>query len=77
MSDSMQQMAAEVSADASVRYNTLVAISKFIKETFENQYGNTWQCVVGKDFASYISYHDDDFIMFRLEDLSVLLFRCG
>lgn len=51
MSDSMQQMAAEVSADASMRYNTLIAISKFIKETFEKQYGNTWQCVVGKEFA--------------------------
>ncbi|VDK31477.1 unnamed protein product [Taenia asiatica] len=52
MSDGMQQMAAEVSADASVRYNTLVEISKFIKETFEKKYGNTWQCVVGKEFAS-------------------------
>ncbi|KAL5960759.1 Dynein light chain 1 cytoplasmic [Taenia solium] len=52
MSDSMQQMAAEVSAEASVRYNTAVEISKFIKETFEKKYGNTWQCVVGKEFAS-------------------------
>ncbi|VDM27295.1 unnamed protein product [Hydatigera taeniaeformis] len=51
MSDSMQQMAAEVSADASVRFNTLVSISKFIKETFEKHYGNIWQCVVGKQFA--------------------------
>ncbi|EUB62823.1 Dynein light chain 1, cytoplasmic [Echinococcus granulosus] len=77
MSDSMQQMAAEVSADASIRYNTLVGISKFIKEAFEKQYGNIWQCVVGKEFASFISYNDNDFILFRLGDISVLLFRCS
>ncbi|CDS37104.1 dynein light chain [Echinococcus multilocularis] len=77
MSDSMQQMAAEVSADASIRYNTLVGISKFIKEAFEEQYGNIWQCVVGKEFSSFISYTDNDFILFRLEDISVLLFRCS
>ncbi|VDD76091.1 unnamed protein product [Mesocestoides corti] len=51
MNEDMQHAAAEVSADASTRYNTLDEISKYIKEAFEKRYGNTWHCVVGKQFG--------------------------
>lgn len=51
MSHEMQKVAAETTADAAIRYNNYVDISKFIKTTFEREYGGSWQCVVGKNFA--------------------------
>ena len=51
MSDEMQNAAAEVLAEASNRYNNLIDISKYIKTSFEKEYGNTWQCIVGRSFS--------------------------
>ncbi|VDL58914.1 unnamed protein product [Hymenolepis diminuta] len=51
VSDSMQQAAAKTTADAAIRYNNYIDISRFIKETFEKVYGGSWQCIVGKSFS--------------------------
>lgn len=52
--DKMQREAAEATADACIRYNNYIEISKFIKQTFEKNYGNSWQCIVGKHFAWWV-----------------------
>ncbi|VDO04026.1 unnamed protein product [Rodentolepis nana] len=75
MSDLMQRFAAETTADAGVRYNSYIEISKYIKETFEKKYGASWQCIVGKSFSCYVSYVGEDYIFFRLDNLFVMLYR--
>lgn len=52
-------------------------MSKHIKEKFDEKYGTNWHCVVGKNFASYVSYESKNYIFFYEGQLAVLLYKIG
>lgn len=52
-------------------------MSKHIKEKFDEKYGPNWHCVVGKNFASFVSYESKHYIFFYEGQLAILLYKIG
>ena len=40
-------------------------------------YGGVWQCVVGRNFGSFVVHDSQTFIYFYIGPVAVLLFRAG
>ncbi|KAL8039307.1 hypothetical protein ABFX02_10G027300 [Erythranthe guttata] len=53
------------------------SIARFIKKNFDEFYGPTWHCVVGKDFGSCITHLNENYIMFCVDMIVFLLFKDG
>lgn len=51
--------------------------AQHIKKEFDRKYGNTWHCIVGREFGSYTSHESKNFIYFSIGEISVLLFKAG
>ena len=41
-------------------------IATYIKMFFDKKYGPNWHCVVGKSFASYVTYSSKHYIFFYI-----------
>ncbi|KAI3937109.1 hypothetical protein MKX01_015324 [Papaver californicum] len=50
-------------------------IARFIKKEFDESYGPGWQCIVGRDFGSFVTHCHGCFIHFCIGSLAILLFR--
>lgn len=50
-------------------------ISEFIKHFFDKKYSPNWHCVVGKHFASYVTYTSKHYIFFYIGQLAILLYK--
>jgi len=75
MSDEMQAMALEVAKDAMKANNVEKDIAQNIKKTFDQRYGNTWHCIVGRNFGSFVTHETKHFIYFYVGNLAVLLYK--
>lgn len=76
MEDDMKQKAVDTTREALHQFNTEREIATHIKQSFELEYGPYWQCMVGRDFGSYVSY-DTDYIFFYFGKVGVLLYKNG
>lgn len=59
MAEEMQQEAIELASQALNKYNIEKDIAAHIKKQFDNKYGTTWHCVVGKNFGSYVTHGEE------------------
>ncbi|WCJ32106.1 Dynein light chain 1 cytoplasmic [Euphorbia peplus] len=77
MVETMQQDALDFAAKALDCFDVTEAtqIARFIKQEFDRGYGGGWQCIVGTDFGSFVTYCSGCFIHFQVGSLSILLFR--
>ena len=50
-------------------------IATFIKAFFDKKYGPNWHCVVGKSFASYVTYSSKHYIFFYIAQSAILLYK--
>ncbi|CAH8474481.1 hypothetical protein MS3_00001803 [Schistosoma haematobium] len=75
MPTDLEEYAAQVATEAITMDSDFSSIAHFIKRNFDRKYTNTWQCVVGKHFCGSFTHETGDFIHFKLEDLTFLLFR--
>lgn len=77
MLQTMQQDALDLAAKALDFFDAIdaTAIARFIKQEFDRMYGPGWQCVVGRDFGSFVTHCFGCFIYFQVGSLSILLFR--
>ncbi|KAL0634903.1 Dynein light chain [Maublancomyces gigas] len=75
MSDEMQSVAIEIAKKA-VRDNSVEKdIAQYIKKEFDTKHGNTWHCIVGRNFGSFVTHETKHFIYFYVGNLAVLLFK--
>nr|GMD58036.1 dynein light chain 2, cytoplasmic [Ipomoea batatas] len=44
-------------------------------DEFDRAYGSSWQCIVGTDFASFVTHCSGCFIYFHVGSLAILLFK--
>lgn len=50
-------------------------IAGFIRKEFETRYGPTWNCFVGRNFGSYVTHEENQYIYFYVGQMGVLLFK--
>ncbi|KHN81159.1 Dynein 8 kDa light chain, flagellar outer arm [Toxocara canis] len=50
-------------------------IARAIKRRFDDLYGPSWQCVVGKSFGCYVTHQLNQFTHFYIGDYAVLLYK--
>uniref|UniRef100_F1LH84 Dynein light chain n=1 Tax=Ascaris suum TaxID=6253 RepID=F1LH84_ASCSU len=50
-------------------------IASAIKRRFDDLYGPSWQCIVGKSFGCYITHLQNHFLYFYVGDFAVLLYK--
>ncbi|KAK4751614.1 hypothetical protein SAY87_005096 [Trapa incisa] len=77
MLQNMQQDALKLAANALDHFDVTEAteIARFIKKEFDRGYGPGWQCIVGRDFSSFVTHCCGCFIYFCVGSLAILLFR--
>ncbi|KAJ8041013.1 Dynein light chain 2, cytoplasmic [Holothuria leucospilota] len=77
MENEMKQEAIAVTEDAFEQFTVEEEIENFIKNEFEEKYGNTWTCIVGRKKGSYVTHETNEFIFMRAGQVDVLLYRSG
>ncbi|KAL8271804.1 hypothetical protein Esti_004276 [Eimeria stiedai] len=75
MPDDLQQDAVDCANQALERYNIEKDIAAYIKKEFDRKHNPTWQCVVGRNFGSYVTHETHNFIYFYIGQMAVLLFK--
>ncbi|KAF8534828.1 dynein light chain type 1-domain-containing protein [Trichophaea hybrida] len=75
MSDEMSLAAQEVAKKAMKENNVEKDIAQMIKKDFDQKYGNTWHCIVGRNFGSFVTHETKHFIYFYVGNLAVLLYK--
>ncbi|KAF7260287.1 hypothetical protein EG68_03175 [Paragonimus skrjabini miyazakii] len=76
MLESVQQDVITAVLEATQQYDTEKDVSAYIKKAFDKKYGPTWHCVVGHEYASFVSHLPGDFIYMDMGNVALLLFRC-
>ncbi|KAL3310393.1 Dynein light chain 2, cytoplasmic [Cichlidogyrus casuarinus] len=77
MSDEMQQDAVNIASEALQNYSIEKDVAAFVKKEFDERYGPTWHCVVGRSFGSYVTHEMRHFIYFYYGQFAFLLWRAG
>ncbi|CAH8828082.1 unnamed protein product [Trichobilharzia szidati] len=77
MQEEMQQYAVDLAAQVMDKYLIEKDFATYVKKEFDKKYGPTWQCIVGKNFGSYVTHETNYFIYFYLNNVAFLLFKSG
>ncbi|XP_039123980.1 dynein light chain 2, cytoplasmic [Dioscorea cayenensis subsp. rotundata] len=78
MLQTMQQNAVKLASRALDEFDVTdsTEIARFIKKEFDRLYGPGWQCIVGRDFGSFVTHCRGCFIHFSVGgSLAILLFK--
>jgi len=75
MSDEMKKEVETQVNSAMDNKETEKEISEFLKTYFDNKYSPNWHCVVGKHFASYVTYTSKHYIFFYIGQMAILLYK--
>ena len=59
------------------KFNVEKDIAAYVKKEFDRKHGQTWHCIVGRNFGSYVTHESGNFIYFYLGKVAVLLFKAG
>ncbi|KAI5711386.1 dynein light chain 2, cytoplasmic [Diaphorina citri] len=76
MEKDMQETAVNAAKEGLEKYNIEREVAGHVKQHFDNTYGPYWQCTVGRNFGSYVSY-DDFYTYFYLGKVAILLYKNG
>ncbi|VVC24692.1 Dynein light chain, type 1/2 [Cinara cedri] len=77
MSEEMEENAVDYATRALEKYSTERDMAASIAESFNKRHNPTWNCIVGREFASSFSHGKGYFVHFYLGHLSILLFKCA
>ncbi|THD21474.1 Dynein light chain type [Fasciola hepatica] len=75
MSDEMLEDAVFTAVEAMEKFEQNRDVATYIKREFDRKHSETWHCIVGRDYGSFISHEAEHFVDFRLGDRAVLLYR--
>ncbi|XP_009414896.2 uncharacterized protein LOC103995888 [Musa acuminata AAA Group] len=77
MSEKMRNDAIDCSRAAFEKHRLEKEIAEYIKKEFDKKYGQTWHCIVGRNFGSYVTHETNHFLYFYVDSKAVLLFKSG
>lgn len=75
MAEEIQQVAVDTAKVALSKHTVLREIAGHVKKRFDELYGPTWHCVVGKSFGSYVTHQTHKFIFFYVDDMAFMIFQ--
>ncbi|VDL49917.1 unnamed protein product [Hymenolepis diminuta] len=75
MSEEMQQKAVDIAKEAMEKFSIEKDIAAHLKKAFDKEYSQTWHCVVGRNFGSYVTHESKHFIYFYMGQVAILLFK--
>ena len=52
-------------------------LAKELKKVFDETFFPTWQCVVGKNFGSDISFEENHMLYFHFNSTAILIWKAG
>ncbi|VDN13745.1 unnamed protein product, partial [Dibothriocephalus latus] len=58
----MQDSAVKMVVLAASRFTVEKDMAAFVKKEFDSLHGETWHCIVGKDYGSYVTHLQGGFI---------------
>jgi dynein light chain LC8-type len=50
-------------------------IAEHIKQFFDSKYAPNWHCVVGKHFASFVTYQSKNYIFCQIGQHAIILYK--
>ncbi|KAI1716656.1 dynein light chain type 1 domain-containing protein [Ditylenchus destructor] len=77
MNAEMTKASVEIVREGLRRFNQDKDVASYLKDAFEHKFGPTWHTVVGKSFGSRVSYEMNHFILLKVNQHTVLIFKCG
>ncbi|VCX40228.1 unnamed protein product [Gulo gulo] len=75
MLEEMQQEWVECTTQALEKYNIERDIVVYMKKEFDKEYNPTWDCIMVRNFGSYVTIETKRFIYFYLGQVAILLFK--
>mmetsp|Transcript_132509 Transcript_132509/g.283205 ORF Transcript_132509/g.283205 Transcript_132509/m.283205 type:complete len:88 (-) Transcript_132509:383-646(-) len=75
MEGDMLEFAVNQTVYAQDNYNSEQEIAKYMKTQFEDTYGPTWHCLVGRHFSSYVTHEKNCYAYFYVGQMGVMLFK--
>ncbi|KAF7636661.1 Dynein light chain [Meloidogyne graminicola] len=76
MSKEMEDEAIDCAVLGVMKHTDYLEIAKYIKDKFNDKYGNYWCCIVGPPtFGATYHYKPNHYISFELDQLCILLFK--
>ncbi|KAL5962571.1 Dynein light chain 2 cytoplasmic [Taenia solium] len=75
MKESMQQEAVDACAKAMAENDSPVAVATAVRKHFDECFGPSWTCVVGRDFSSSFAYEKKRHISLSMGGKQILLFK--
>jgi len=77
MPEAMVKDILDVSVKAFQEFRTEREISNTIKKFLDTNHTPTWNCIVGKDFGSYITHETKRYLNFTIGHQNILVWKCG
>ncbi|KAA0195515.1 Dynein light chain DLC [Fasciolopsis buskii] len=77
MSEEMRTFAVKTFVEAVEKGKSEKELCSYVKTAFDKTYLPTWHCVVGRDFASHVTFDEQSYLHFQYGAFTVLLFKCG
>lgn len=77
MTEEMKNEVIEISKLAIERSTTEKDIATVITDHFKANYGGTWHCIVGRNFASFVTFEKSYYIYLYIGQIAILLFKSG
>ncbi|KAK2369630.1 Dynein light chain type 1 family protein [Trifolium repens] len=73
----IEKLAIDLATAAFEKHRFDIDVAKEMKNEFDNRYGPSWHCIIGRDFGFFISCERNCYFRFQLNLKNVLLFKCG
>ncbi|KAK6040592.1 dynein light chain type 1 [Cooperia oncophora] len=54
-----------------------IDIAAYIKDEMDRKYGHSWQCVVGRNFGSFVTHETNHFMYLYVRYTAVMIFKTG
>ena len=77
MKDEVKLFAEKVTTDALGMFAIEQEIAGHIKREFDQAYGPSWHCTVGRRFGTYVTHETKNYIFMSVGNLYILLYKCG
>ncbi|KAK9478330.1 dynein light chain type 1-domain-containing protein [Lipomyces japonicus] len=75
MPEETQRVVIDLAIQAMEQYNIEKDIAAYIKKELDQRFGQTWHCIVGRNFGSFVTHETRHFIYFYLGEIAILLFK--